>query len=154
MVAARRVRRPPTDPVNALLSLGYTLLTQRVGVKLHGHGFEVALAALHDFHPGRPSLACDVVEPFRTPTVDRWVLALCNGSCVTPADFQRDGTAVRLRPPSFASVLADWESFWTEGGFDAEVETAINGLATLFRSVLPPNSNGCGDDSEVPESNP
>jgi CRISPR-associated protein Cas1 len=152
-----RVRRPPTDPVNALLSLGYTLLAQRVGVKLHSHGFEVALGALHEFLPGRPSLTCDVVEPFRTPAVDRWVLALCNGQRVGPSDFQREGAAVRLHPDRFASVLADWETFWAEGGFDALIESALTKLASLFRSALPPtpsdppkNPGGSGVD-ETPD---
>jgi CRISP-associated protein Cas1 len=133
-----RTRRPPTDPVNSLLSLGYTLLAQRVTVALHARGFEVALGALHDFRPGRPSLACDAVEPFRVPAVDRWVLGLCNGHRVDPSDFQREGAAVRLRPDRFGPVLTDWEAFWTDGAFDAQVERLLSQLESQFRSALPP----------------
>ena len=75
---SRRVRRPPTDPVNALLSLAYTWLTNRATARIQAHGLEVALGALHEYHPGRPSLACDLIEPLRVPIVDRWLVKTCN----------------------------------------------------------------------------
>lgn len=73
-----RSRRPPRDPVNALLSLGYTWLLTRTRTRLEAAGLEVNLGALHEYRPGRPSLACDLIEPLRVPAVDRWVLALLN----------------------------------------------------------------------------
>ena len=69
----QRVRRPPTDPVNALLSLGYTWVLTRTVARCEAAGLEVNLGGLHDYRPGRPSLACDLMEPLRVPAVDRWV---------------------------------------------------------------------------------
>lgn len=132
----KRVRRPPTDPVNALLSLGYTFLTRRVGVKLISRGFEIALGALHEFRAGRPSLACDAVEPFRAPAVDRWVVATCNEGRLRVEDFESNGSGVRLRAGLFPNVLTNWEEWWTRGDFDAQVENLLTELEQTFRSVL------------------
>jgi CRISPR-associated protein Cas1 len=57
-----RQRRPPPDPVNALLSLGYTLLTQRAVSALRAVGLDPSVGFLHQFRPGRPSLALDLLE--------------------------------------------------------------------------------------------
>ncbi len=111
---SRRTRRPPTDPVNALLSLAYTWLTQRAAAAVQGRGLELALGALHDYHPGRPSLACDLVEPLRVPAVDRWVIKLCNRNEIAPTDFITEKPGVRLHPQVFGRVLASWENHWSQ----------------------------------------
>ena len=72
-----RNRRPPKDPVNALLSLGYTLLFSEVRSAVHKRGLDPCIGFLHVPCPGRESLILDIAEPFR-PGVDAFVLHLVN----------------------------------------------------------------------------
>jgi CRISPR-associated protein Cas1 len=82
-----RNRRPPLDPVNALLSFVYTLLTMEVLTAVKWVGLDPYLGALHAVDYGRPSLACDLVEEWRTYLGDRFVLGLINRRAVGPGDF-------------------------------------------------------------------
>jgi CRISPR-associated protein Cas1 len=83
-----RVRRPPTDPVNALLSFVYTLLTHDARSALEGVGIDPAVGFLHRDRPGRPSLALDLVEEFRAWFADRLVLSLINRRQIDLAGFE------------------------------------------------------------------
>ncbi len=83
---ARR-RRPPTDPVNALLSFGYSLLRHDVQGALNIVGFDPYLGYLHVERYGRPSLALDLMEEFRPLVVDAMVLSALNKRSLTAADF-------------------------------------------------------------------
>jgi len=82
----RRARRPPTDPVNVLLSFGYTLLSQVAEGAVQAAGLDPYLGFLHEVAYNRPALALDLMEEFR-PVVDGIVLWCCNGGQVTPDDF-------------------------------------------------------------------
>lgn len=82
-----RNRRPPKDPVNALLSFVYTLLTNEVLSAINTVGLDPYLGALHEIAYGRPSLACDLVEEYRAFLGDRFVLSLINRRMVTADDF-------------------------------------------------------------------
>jgi CRISPR-associated protein Cas1 len=82
-----RLRRPPPDPVTALLSFIYALLTHDAGSALEGIGLDPAVGFLHRDRPGRPSLALDLVEEFRAWFADRLVLTLINRRQVTLGDF-------------------------------------------------------------------
>lgn len=82
-----RTRRPPLDPVNALLSFVYTLLTQEVLTQIKIIGLDPYLGALHAVDYGRPSLACDLVEEWRSFLGDRLVLTLINRQAMGPDDF-------------------------------------------------------------------
>lgn len=82
-----RQPRPALDPVNALLNLTYTLLTQEMASLLEAEGLEIALGALHQLDRGRPSLALDLIEPFRAPVADRFVLAALRQHQFAPDDF-------------------------------------------------------------------
>lgn len=73
-----RNRRPPRDPVNALLSFGYVLVGNEIQSLLDGMGFDPYLGFYHQLDYGRPSLAFDLLEEFRAPLVDRWTAALLN----------------------------------------------------------------------------
>jgi len=126
-----RVKRPPTDPVNALLSLGYTLALHRITARLRANSLEPALGALHAYRPGRPSLACDVLEPFRVPTVDRWVVGLCNQQHVSPADFvSTSSQGTRLTEAAFPRVLVSWQKHWLDGRWDQHLDFAVHNLVT------------------------
>ncbi|GAB4537445.1 MAG: CRISPR-associated endonuclease Cas1 [Anaerolineales bacterium] len=81
-----RNRRPPRDPVNVLLSLGYTLLTQIASSAVQTVGLDPYAGFLHEVVYNRPALGLDLVEEFR-PVVDGIVLWTCNSGQVTPADF-------------------------------------------------------------------
>jgi CRISPR-associated protein Cas1 len=110
-----RQRRPPPDPVNALLSLGYTLLTQRAVSALRAVGLDPSVGFLHQFRPGRPSLALDLIEEFR-PAVDALVLRLLKDGELTrdhfaPPDPER---GVRLTPEGLRRFLAAWEHWWDQ----------------------------------------
>ncbi|MCG8562608.1 MAG: type I-C CRISPR-associated endonuclease Cas1c [Hyphomicrobiales bacterium] len=74
----RRSRRPPLDPVNALLSFIYTLLLHDIRAALETVGLDPAVGFLHRDRPGRPSLALDLMEEFRPIVADRLVLSLIN----------------------------------------------------------------------------
>ncbi|MDD5205538.1 MAG: CRISPR-associated endonuclease Cas1 [Desulfobacterales bacterium] len=82
-----RNRRPPLDPINALLSFVYTLLTNEVLSCLKSAGLDPYLGSLHDVAYGRPSLACDLVEEYRCFLGDRLVLGLVNRKALDPVDF-------------------------------------------------------------------
>ncbi|NER05733.1 MAG: type I-D CRISPR-associated endonuclease Cas1 [Okeania sp. SIO3C4] len=82
-----RRRRPPTDPVNSLLSFGYALLRHDVQSAVNIVGFDPYLGYLHYQRYGRPSLALDLMEEFRPLVVDNLVLSVLNKGLLTPADF-------------------------------------------------------------------
>ncbi|MBD3373958.1 CRISPR-associated endonuclease Cas1 [candidate division KSB1 bacterium] len=88
----KRSKRPPKDPVNALLSFGYSLITNELHALIVGHGFDPYIGFLHGLSYGRPSLALDLVEEFRQPVVDRFTLRLLNRGIIKKADFiNKDG---------------------------------------------------------------
>lgn len=82
-----RNRRPPLDPVNAMLSFIYTLLTNEVLSAIKAYGLDPYMGSLHEISYGRPSLACDLVEEYRSFLGDRLVLGLINRKAVKPDDF-------------------------------------------------------------------
>jgi CRISP-associated protein Cas1 len=82
-----RQRRPPPDPVNVLLSLGYTLLAHKAQGAVQAAGFDPYLGFLHQLEYKRPSLALDLMEEFRPILVDSLVLRICGDGRLTPEDF-------------------------------------------------------------------
>ncbi len=85
-----RVRRPPGDPVNVLLSLGYTVLAHNVESAVRTVGLDPYLGFLHQVEYNRPSLALDLMEPFRPIVVDSVVLRCINNGIVLPEHFAAD----------------------------------------------------------------
>ena len=85
-----RSRRPPRDPVNATLSLFYSLLAREVATACESVGLDTQLGFLHACRPGRVSLALDLIEELRAPYVDRFVLALFNRRQIGQEDFTVD----------------------------------------------------------------
>jgi len=82
-----RNRRPPRDPVNALLSLGYTLLANAIQTQVHVVGLDPYLGCLHGVEYGRPSLVLDLMEEFRPVLVDSLVLQVINRGILRTTDF-------------------------------------------------------------------
>ena len=87
-----RNRRPPMDNVNAMLSFVYTLIAHDVSSALEGVGLDPAVGFLHADRPGRPSLALDLMEEFRSMVGDRLVLTLINRKQVRNDGFQKTET--------------------------------------------------------------
>lgn len=93
---AGRNRRPPRDAVNALLSLGYSLLAKDLTIACYAAGFDPMMGFYHQPRFGRPALALDLMEPFRALVVDSAVVTAINTKMVTPHDFVSAGQAVAL----------------------------------------------------------
>jgi len=109
-VFSGRVRRPPTDEVNALLSYAYTLITHECASALQGVGLDPYVGFLHQDRPGRLSLALDLLEEFRAPWADRFVLTLINRQQVKPKDFVTEASgAVRLTDDARKAFLTAWQ---------------------------------------------
>lgn len=103
-----RNRRPPKDPVNAALSLGYTLLHAEAVMALYGAGFDPFIGFYHALDFGRESLACDVVEPLRVE-VDRHLLGLFRGEKLRVDNFSTVDGACLLGKAGRACFYAEWE---------------------------------------------
>ncbi len=107
---AGRVRRPPTDPVNALLSFLYTILTHDARSACESVGLDAAVGFLHRDRPGRPSLALDLMEEFRSFLVDRLVLSLINRRQVAASGFKKTASgAVEMNDKTRKAVLAAYQ---------------------------------------------
>lgn len=105
-----RNRRPPMDPVNALLSFTYTLLVHDCRSALEGVGLDPCVGYLHAIRPGRPSLALDLMEEFRAFLADRLVLSLINRKQVQAKDFSDSaGGAVTMSDAARKTVLTAWQ---------------------------------------------
>lgn len=105
-----RVRRPPTDPVNALLSFVYSLITQECASALQGVGLDPFVGFLHKDRPGRVSLALDLLEEFRASWADRFVLTLINRRQIQLDDFITEASgAVRLKDDARKSLLVAYQ---------------------------------------------
>jgi CRISPR-associated protein Cas1 len=105
-----RSRRPPLDPINALLSFLYTLLTHDCRAAAEAVGLDPAVGFLHRDRPGRPSLALDLMEELRPVLADRLALSLVNRRQLRAGDFERqDSGAVFLKDEARRTVLAAWQ---------------------------------------------
>ena len=93
-----RNRRPPRDPVNALLSLAYSMLAKDLTIACYAVGFDPYMGFYHQLRHGRPALALDLMEPFRPLIADSAVLSAANTKMVTERDFIRVGASVALTP--------------------------------------------------------
>jgi len=104
-----RNRRPPRDPLNALLSFVYSLLTKDWTIACGVAGLDPFLGFFHRPRFGRPSLALDLMEEFRPIVGDSVVLSLVNGGAVSPTDFVRRGLGVALTDAARRRVISAYE---------------------------------------------
>jgi CRISPR-associated protein Cas1 len=106
----KRVRRPPTDPINALLSFGYALLANDIQSTVNAVGFDPYQGYLHVEHYGRPSLALDLMEEFRPVIVDSLVLTCVNKRIIGADDFAVElGQVHRLKDAARRKFLTQYE---------------------------------------------
>jgi CRISPR-associated protein Cas1 len=104
-----RNRRPPTDPVNAMLSLGYAMLARHFAIALASVGLDPYRGFFHAPRYGRPALALDLMEPFRPIIVDSVVLSAINTGEVGPRDFVVASTGTSLTQPGRRRFIAAFE---------------------------------------------
>lgn len=105
-----RSRRPPMDPVNALLSFTYSILGHEIAGALEAVGLDPAVGFLHALRPGRASLALDLLEELRAPLADRFVLSLINLGTITERDFaQKENGAFYLTDDARKRFLTAWQ---------------------------------------------
>lgn len=105
-----RNRRPPTDPVNAMLSLFYTVLARDCASALEGVGLDPYVGLMHADRPGRQSLALDLMEELRPVFVDRFVVSAINNRIVAPGDFTvRESGEVRLADDGRKRLFEAWQ---------------------------------------------
>ena len=105
-----RSRRPPLDPVNALLSFAYTLLARECAAALEGVGLDPYVGFLHRPRPGRTSLALDLMEELRPVCADRFVLSCINQKQLTAKHCQRqESGAVLLTDEGRRAFLTAWQ---------------------------------------------
>ena len=126
-----RNRRPPTDPVNALLSFGYAILTRTWVVVLSATGFDPYRGFYHQPRYGRPALALDMMEPFRPLIVESAVVTAINNEEIRPTDFVRRATGVNLSNAGRKRFIAT-----VERRLSQEVTHPLFGYRVEYRRLL------------------
>ena len=105
-----RSRRPPLDPINALLSFAYSLLARECAAALEGVGLDPYVGFLHRPRPGRQSLALDLMEELRAVYADRLVISCINQKAITSKHFQsQESGAVLLTDEGRKAFLTAWQ---------------------------------------------
>jgi CRISPR-associated endonuclease Cas1/CRISPR-associated protein Cas4 len=127
----RRTRRPPADPVNALLSYAYSLLARSVAVTLTGVGFDAFRGFFHQSRYSRPALALDVMEPFRPLVADSVVLTAINNGEVGAGDFVHAAGAVNLNEAGRRAFIAAFERRMSQ-----EITHPVFGYAAQYRQII------------------
>jgi CRISP-associated protein Cas1 len=127
----RRNRRPPADPVNALLSFGYSMLVKDLTIICHSIGLDPFIGFYHQPRFGRPALALDLMEEFRPLIADSVVIGAINTGMVTIGDFIRVGPAVALTARGRRGFLRAYEQ-----RMDGLVTHPLFGYRVNYRRVL------------------
>jgi CRISPR-associated protein Cas1 len=137
-----RNRRPPTDPVNAMLSLAYSMLAKDCVLAALAVGFDPYVGFYHQPRFGRPALALDLMEEFRPLIAESTVLSCINNRTITETDFVRAGQAVNLTAPGRKRFFQMYEqrmgSLLTHPLFDYKVSyrRALELQARLLAKAL------------------
>jgi CRISPR-associated endonuclease Cas1/CRISPR-associated protein Cas4 len=126
-----RNRRPPTDPLNALLSFTYAMLARAWTVQLSAVGLDPYRGFYHQPRYGRPALALDMMEPFRPLVADSAVLLAINNGEVGSGDFIRRGGAVALTPAGRKAIIATFER-----RLDQEITHPVFGYRVAYRRLF------------------
>jgi len=127
----RRRRRPPTDPINAMLSLGYTLLSQQVAAAIQVVGLDPYIGFLHQPRHGRPALALDLMEEFRPIIADSVVLNIVNHRLLSASDFHEEFGVVLLKPEARKTFYIKFEERLQE-----EIQHPHFGYRTTYRRCI------------------
>lgn len=126
-----RNRRPPTDPVNAMLSYAYSLLVRVWHVTLSAVGLDPYLGFYHQPRYGRPALALDLMEPFRPLIADSAVIQAINNGEVRPTDFVSAADSVNLNSDGRKRFIGTFER-----RMSLEVTHPLFGYSVSYRRLL------------------
>lgn len=126
-----RNRRPPTDPINAILSFTYALLATQASVILQAVGFDPLCGFYHQPKYGKPSLALDMMEEFRPIIADSVTLEVINNKEISEGDFIKRGNAFSLLPGGRRKVIAAFER-----RLESLVTHPVFGYKVSYRRVL------------------
>ncbi len=126
-----RNRRPPRDPVNALLSLAYAMLVKDLTIICQAVGFDPFLGFYHQPRFGRPSLPLDLMEPFRPLIADSAVITAINTRMITPVHFVQAGGAVNLTPDGRSAFYQAYEQ-----RLDTLVTHPLFGYRVNYRRIM------------------
>ena len=126
-----RNRRPPRDPVNALLSFAYGLLRVQVTAAAHIAGLDPYIGFLHEVHHGQPALVLDLMEEFRPLVADNLVLAVLNNREIQPKDFSESLGAHRLSDNGCKRFLQAFERKITD-----EFKHPVFGYRCSYRRAI------------------
>jgi len=126
-----RNRRPPRDPVNALISMGYSMLVKELTGVCHSVGLDPFLGFMHQPRYGRPALALDLMEEFRPLIADSVAISIINRSEIGPEDFIKsaNGTSMNERGRKIF-----WEAWFRR--FDTEVSHPEFNYKMAYRRML------------------
>ncbi|HOK96282.1 MAG TPA: CRISPR-associated endonuclease Cas1 [Anaerohalosphaeraceae bacterium] len=131
-----RIRRPPTDPVNACLSYTYILLTEHCSCALQTTRLDIYLGFMHQPNRNAPALALDFVEQFRQPVADRFVMLLFNKKMLQPSDFSPGPmNAVLLSEQAKRTLMTQWEIFLDTPQRLLENQPALSPRDLLYRQA-------------------
>ncbi|MGA2185411.1 MAG: CRISPR-associated endonuclease Cas1 [Bryobacteraceae bacterium] len=139
-----RLKHPAPDPINALLSLTYTLLMHELMGLTEACGLDPYLGFLHQLDYGRPSLALDLVEAFRHPIADRLVLSVLNQTIFGEPDFHKapDGQGMVLQADALKRYFVEYEKWMTRApaarpAYRQSLRAEVESLAKHFRDHTP-----------------
>ena len=142
-----RARRPPPDPVNALLSFGYVILANLIASTIEARNLDPYVGFLHQRRSGRPSLALDLLEELRSAVVDRFVLRMCNRKQLRSEHFEEDVKrgGIRLTRVGLRIFFREWEAFMdkplvglkSQESIESLIRHQVNHLAAHLRGQSP-----------------
>jgi len=143
-----RNRRPPQDPYNALISLGYTLITTEINNAVQASGLDPWLGFYHETYPARPALSLDLIEPLR-PQIDLWSLMLLE-QYFTPEDFtyspsegcRLNKSARKIYYQQWAEIRQQWQDTYPPKTLTQTCLQAVQQLKDILqeRAYHPKNS--------------
>ena len=139
----QRNRRPPRDPLNALFSLGYTLLHSEAVLVLYGSGFDPFIGFYHQLDFGRESLACDLVEPLRAE-IDQFSLELFRQDTLRVEDFSTTESGCLLGKNGRSKFYGAWEAMVEK--LRKQLDSQVTEMSHLLSSSKHPAQNATMDE--------
>ncbi|MDO4794189.1 MAG: CRISPR-associated endonuclease Cas1, partial [Filifactor alocis] len=114
-VFERREYRPAPDYINSALNLGYAFLVNEITASLYCEKFDLEIGFLHSIFYGRNSLALDIMEEFRTPFIDAWILKLFNLNILSEKHFKTESEGYQLDDIGFSKFMESYHEHMEEG---------------------------------------
>jgi CRISPR-associated protein Cas1 len=133
----KREYRPAADMVNSALNLGYSFLASELTTCLSAHKFDLEIGFLHSIHYGRNSLALDIMEEFRSPFVDAWLLTLFNKRMLTSEHFCGPDAGYYLNDQGFDKFCSFYHEHIKDNAWRGRFRTQSDRLKKALLYHLP-----------------